>query len=129
MVNNVDQGVSTGTFTYTPVNNDVVNCLLISNATCATLNIATSQDITMTVNICQISWTGAVDSSWSNPGNWSGGIIPLDYISASISASAPIMPVIDSPGTICDSLFIEAGASLSMATGIARAVSYPETVL
>jgi len=50
-VNNVNAGTNSATYTYSPVNNDIVKCVLTSNITpCATGNPATSNSITMTVN-------------------------------------------------------------------------------
>jgi hypothetical protein len=49
-VNNVNVGTNSPTFTYSPVNNDHVKCILTSNSTCATGNPATSNTITMVVN-------------------------------------------------------------------------------
>ena len=49
-VNNVNQGISATTFSYTPVTGDVVNCRLTSNATCRTGNPATSNSISMLVS-------------------------------------------------------------------------------
>jgi uncharacterized protein (TIGR02145 family) len=43
-------GATNATYTYVPVNTDVIDCILTSNATCATGNPATSNTITMTVN-------------------------------------------------------------------------------
>jgi len=49
-VNGVNAGTNSNTYSYTPANNDVVTCLLTSNANCATGNPATSNPVTMTVN-------------------------------------------------------------------------------
>ena len=49
-VNGVDAGTNSATYTYTPLNNDAVTCVLTSNATCATGSPATSNTVTMTVN-------------------------------------------------------------------------------
>jgi gliding motility-associated-like protein len=43
-------GATNSTYTYTPVNNDVVTCILTSNAGCVSPATATSTGITMTVN-------------------------------------------------------------------------------
>ncbi len=42
-------GATTSTYSYTPVNNDQVNCILTSNISCSSGNPATSNTITMTV--------------------------------------------------------------------------------
>jgi len=49
-VNGNNAGGNTATYTYTPGNNDLVTCVLASNATCPTGNPATSNTVTMTVN-------------------------------------------------------------------------------
>jgi len=49
-VNGVNTGASSSTFSYTPVNNDVVSCVLTSSYTsCTTNNPATSNALTMIV--------------------------------------------------------------------------------
>ena len=49
-VNGGDVGTSSQTYSYTPANNDVVACILTSNAICATGNPDTSNTVTMIVN-------------------------------------------------------------------------------
>ena len=48
-VNGTDAGANSPTFTYTPVNNDLVSCILSSTEPCPTGNPATSSAIRMTV--------------------------------------------------------------------------------
>ena len=48
-VNGSNVGTNNPVYTYTPANNDVITCVLTSNATCATGNPATSNAVTMTV--------------------------------------------------------------------------------
>lgn len=48
-VNNINHGTSNNSFSYTPLNGDVVNCLLTSNATCATPATAISNNIKVIV--------------------------------------------------------------------------------
>ena len=53
-VNGINSGTNSNTFIYTPVNNDVVTCVLTSSImACITNNPATSNAITMTVNPAQ----------------------------------------------------------------------------
>jgi gliding motility-associated-like protein len=49
-VNGLNTGVNSNTYSYVPVNNDVVTVILTSNAACATGNPATSLPVTLTVN-------------------------------------------------------------------------------
>ena len=46
----VKSGATSNTYTYVPVNGDVVTCVLTSSASCTTGNPATSAGLTMTVN-------------------------------------------------------------------------------
>ncbi|MCX6240420.1 MAG: hypothetical protein NTX43_01240 [Bacteroidetes bacterium] len=50
IVNGANVGNNDSFYTCTPTNNDVVTCVLTSNANCVTGNPATSNTITMTVN-------------------------------------------------------------------------------
>jgi hypothetical protein len=54
-VNGVNVGTNSTTYSYTPVNNDAVTCVMTSNATCITGNPATSGTVIMTVNPSTIS--------------------------------------------------------------------------
>ncbi len=63
-VNNVNVG-NAATYTYTPLNTDVITCVLTSNATCANPVTVTSNSITMTVNP---TVTPTISIS-ANPGN------------------------------------------------------------
>ena len=49
-VNGLSVGPNSPTYSYIPLNNDAVKCVLTSNVTCPTGNPATSNTITMTVN-------------------------------------------------------------------------------
>ncbi|MCX6249860.1 MAG: gliding motility-associated C-terminal domain-containing protein [Bacteroidetes bacterium] len=49
-VNGINAGTNSPSFAYTPVNNDMVNCILTSSITCPTSNPATSNKITLIVN-------------------------------------------------------------------------------
>ena len=49
-VNGINAGTNSA-YTYVPANNDAVTCVLTSNATCVSGNPATSNSVTMTVNL------------------------------------------------------------------------------
>ena len=49
-VNNQSVGTNSASYSYTPLNNDIIKCSLTSNLQCTTNNPATSNNITMTVN-------------------------------------------------------------------------------
>jgi uncharacterized protein (TIGR02145 family) len=52
-VNGVNVGTNSSIYTYVPVNNDVITCILTSNVFCPIGNPATSNPVTMTVNPLQ----------------------------------------------------------------------------
>ena len=49
-VNGIDAGSNSSNYTFTPVNGDVITCVVTSNETCITGNPAVSNAITMVVN-------------------------------------------------------------------------------
>ena len=49
-VNGLNVGTNNPVYSHTPVNNDVITCVLTSNVTCPTSNPAISNPVTMTVN-------------------------------------------------------------------------------
>jgi len=64
-------------------------------------------------------WTGTTNTTWTNGGNWQGGLIPPDGDSTcviTILSTATYFPVFSSAGTglQCNTLRIQAGASLNM---------------
>lgn len=72
----------------------------------------TSNVTTLGINQ-SIQWTGIVNNNWSNPGNWGCGILPTANTIVHIVASVPNMPIVDIPTAICDSLIVDAGASVA----------------
>jgi PKD repeat protein len=73
----VNVGTNSPTYSSsTPVNNDLVRCIMTSNEECPSPAVATSNVATMVVGTCNNTWTGAVSTSWDNAGNWSAGVVP-----------------------------------------------------
>jgi uncharacterized protein (TIGR02145 family) len=64
-VNGINVGSNSSAYTFTPLNNDVVTCVLTSNLACVSGNPATSNAITMTVN--PSSSVGVTIAASANP--------------------------------------------------------------
>lgn len=77
---------------------------------CSPIAISNIAILTVTTTT---SWTGAISSAWSNPGNWSCNTLPSATTSVIIPAAVPNMPLVDIPTAICDSMSIAPGASVS----------------
>ncbi|HOY30815.1 MAG TPA: T9SS type A sorting domain-containing protein [Bacteroidales bacterium] len=61
-----------------------------------------------------LTWTGAIDTDWDTPGNWSCGIVPTNTSDITIP-SVSNLPVVNSVGTsVCRSIVIDAGASVTV---------------
>ena len=60
------------------------------------------------------TWTGAINSSWENPGNWSCGTAPDNFTDVKIKSGATV--VINS-NVIIGSLNIESGATVTVTSG------------
>ena len=58
-------------------------------------------------------WTGAVNNSWENPGNWSSGKIPDSSTDVIINSGSVIL----SANGICKSIHIDGSASLIVSSG------------
>ena len=72
-VNGVNAGANNPVYTYTPVNGNVVSCVLTSNAICTNGNPASSNAITMTVSPLPVPTITGYTSMCVNVG-------PLDYV-------------------------------------------------
>jgi len=77
-VNNVIvSGITGSTYSYIPSNNDKISCVLTSSISCVTNNPASSNTVTMTVNIGTNYWIGTTSTDWGTPSNWTGVKVPL----------------------------------------------------
>jgi PKD repeat protein len=77
-----------------------------------------SDTITQLVSVAATShiWTGLVDSSWGNPGNWSNNVVPstsCTEIDVVIPSGTPNDPVVDGHYNI-NNLTVQAGARLTV---------------
>jgi len=61
----------------------------------------------------QTTWTGAIDSDWNNPDNWSSSKIPGASDNVSIGSPVPFHPVISSDAA-CRMITLEKGAYLTL---------------
>lgn len=64
-----------------------------------------------------VIWTGAADSNWNNPANWSGNLVPAAADNAVVPAGAlPNLPVVSGNFSVT-SLTVGAGNSLTIGAG------------
>ncbi len=80
------------------------------------------------VNASGENWTGTVNSLWSNPANWSCGVVPTANTDVVILSTATHMPLIDIPGAICDSLQINNGTQLAF-LGVGNVLELKGTIM
>ena len=71
---------------------------------------------TVTQPITATTWTGTISSDWFTAGNWTAGV-PTVTTDATISASAPFQPFINSGTATTRSLTLNSGSQLSMSGG------------
>ncbi|MEZ6196015.1 MAG: hypothetical protein R3F20_09875 [Planctomycetota bacterium] len=64
----------------------------------------------------QTVWTGAVNDSWSEPGNWSAGL-PNSTVDAVIPPGTPNAPRTQLVGNSCKALTVQSGATLEIGAG------------
>ncbi len=62
-------------------------------------------------------WTGAVDSDWQTTGNWDDGLVPTGAVNVTVPTGLTNYPLINETGDVCLGMSIEAGASVTIATG------------
>ena len=84
-----------------------VTFVLLLTATASDAQNQTGQGLLST------TWTGAVDSDWDDPSNWTQGV-PSSGVNAVVPATANDPSTLDTVGAACAHLTIEAGASLDV---------------
>jgi len=62
------------------------------------------------------SWTGAVNTSWENPGNWSCSVIPDAYTDVFVSTGLTNYPIVNS-NAVCRKLDVKPGATVQVNAG------------
>ena len=82
-VNNSNAGTNNPVYSYIPVNNDVIKCILTSGALCVTGNPATSNLVTMTVN--SVSIGGNVTGGYTIAIGQSTGTLTLSGQNGSVT--------------------------------------------
>ncbi len=85
--------------------------VMVNNSFCAA--IAFGDQLVSTYG----TWTGASNTNWLNAANWSCGALPDLNTDVIIPNSVPNMPIVNN-NVSCKSLFIQPGATLTVATGI-----------
>ncbi|PJJ53338.1 kelch repeat-containing protein [Hymenobacter chitinivorans] len=70
-----------------------------------------------TVTVAGLSWTGAVSSSWTDAGNWSGGVVPTANDDVTIPAGLSRYPSISTSTPTAKQLTLASGAQLILADG------------
>ena len=70
-------GITGSTYSYVPINSDKISCVLTSSISCVTNNPASSNTVTMTVNIGTNYWIGTTSTDWGTASNWTAVKVPL----------------------------------------------------
>ena len=92
------QGETSQTLSYQNIASNRKYRVLVSNGSCGSSYSTVGAVELYGTNICQ--WTGAIDGSWANAGNWCAGVIADAGRSVDISATAQNEPVLDANRTI-----------------------------
>jgi hypothetical protein len=82
-------------------------------------------DSNASIGAC-VLWTGAVDSLWSNAGNWRWSAVPTASDNVVIATGydrAPVVNNIPSAPAVCSGLVVGAGADLTVEAGAALTVN------
>jgi len=89
------------------------------NACGHSFNLVLNYTWTVCINyvILGVHWTGEVNTDWFNPYNWACEIVPSKFVDVFVLADAQNFPIISSGDAETRSLFIEAGASVTIQNG------------
>ncbi|MFN5628770.1 MAG: hypothetical protein ACK48W_05735, partial [Bacteroidota bacterium] len=98
--------------TSTLANNDVISCVMTSNAACQTASTSTSNNITITISSAGV-WLGTTNSNWATTSNWCSGAVPISTTDVNISTGTPFQPQL-SANSFCNNLSIGTGANLTL---------------
>jgi len=69
-----------------------------------------------------ITWTGDVNTSWTNTGNWACGQVPVSSSEVSINGGKPNYPLITSNVTV-KKLTVYSGASVTVQPGVTLTIT------
>ena len=69
-------GATNSTYTNTPIDGQIITCVMTSNYICPSPTTASSS-VTMIVNPSTNYWMGNISTDWGTSGNWTAGFVPL----------------------------------------------------
>jgi hypothetical protein len=95
---NVGSATGQTTLAYQNITSNRKYRVLVSNGACGSSYSSIGAVELYGTTICQ--WTGAIDSTWTNAGNWCAGIIADEGRAMDVSATAANEPVLDANRTV-----------------------------
>ena len=97
----------------TPVNGDLIRCIMTSNVACPSPGVDTSNVTAMIVGACNNIWQGGT-TDWFTPGNWSAGVVPTNCADgANFPPGLSNYPALTGNAS-CGNVLIQAGASINL---------------
>ncbi|MDD4991430.1 MAG: T9SS type A sorting domain-containing protein [Paludibacter sp.] len=145
-VNGVNVSGATGTtYTYIPINGDIVKCTMTSSSACLTGSNPVSSSVTMVVNsvVYKNYWVGTNSTDWGTASNWSAGYVPGDNDEVEFSTiknnslnakrnlvldiDRRVSRLIDSTSLPIRQLIIPAARSLTVSDTIRIPTTYPDS--
>jgi hypothetical protein len=109
-------GAATNTLSIVQVTSAMSNFKYLCEVSGICTPAAISHNATLTVNLPG-QWLG-LNPDWNDTGNWSCGKIPDENTDVIINSAVEYMPEINVYDAVCNSLTIESGASLTVASGM-----------